>query len=84
MEQTENKSKGFGRFIVILAMVLIVVLLFRAPAINGLTSSGSKITGNAIADSGDVQTAKMKVVGGEYVIEPSEFKKGVLVQYFEQ
>ncbi|MEK6893134.1 MAG: cupredoxin domain-containing protein [Nanoarchaeota archaeon] len=81
----KNDKKYFFRFVLIFAVVLISAIIFGMSnpfGANANSSAQASATGNvaAIQDNGNVQVAKMKVSGGQYLIEPSSFKKGVPVR----
>ncbi|MEK6850301.1 MAG: cupredoxin domain-containing protein [Nanoarchaeota archaeon] len=69
-----------GFFII---FAVLVIMFFKgsgsATAIQG-TGNEVKVNYATSQVSGDVQIAKMKVVGGEYVIEPNSFKVGIPVK----
>ena len=75
-EITKNK-KSFFKFAAIFVLVLATIIFF---GFYGTRASNSAITGNVIANNGDVQIVKMHVENGRYVIEPSSFKQGVPVR----
>lgn len=66
----------------IIAAVLIIMFFKGSGNATAIQSTGNVVNANGIASqvSGDVQLAKMKVVGREYVIEPNSFKVGVPVR----
>lgn len=74
-----HKTLYKSAFLII--FLIIIIMLFK-----NFDSVGAVVNGNAIAiqpanvQSGDVQNAKMKVVGGKYIIEPNSFKVGVPVR----
>jgi uncharacterized protein len=68
-----------GKNIFYLGMIMIIVISMGIVMIKPGSSSSSEITGNVVA-GGKVQNVKVKVVNGEYILEPSELKKDVLVR----
>lgn len=71
--------KGMFKVAFVVIMLIVIVMLFKG--FNISTATGNVValaSGNA--QSGDIQVAKMKVVGSQYVIEPSSFKVGVPVK----
>ena len=80
-ELGKKNRKSFFRFVIVFAVVLLAVMLFKFYGANAILNNNSVITGNAIANSdGNAQTAKMYVEGSQYIIEPNSFKVGVPVR----
>lgn len=65
----------------IFTIAVIILIVFGAFLIKGSDTSGVKsVSGKTVASTGDVQVVKLSVVNGDYVLNPSQLKKGVTVR----
>ncbi|MEK6832472.1 MAG: cupredoxin domain-containing protein [Nanoarchaeota archaeon] len=62
------------------ALFLIVALIMGFGIFIFMGSGGAKIAGNLIDSKGEVQIIKLSVQGSNYVMNPSEVKKGIPVR----
>ncbi len=77
------KRSALYKIFGVVVLIVIVLMLFNIFSNGGAqTNVDSKnyLAGNVVAASGDVQVAKIRVDGGQYIIEPSSFKKGITVR----
>ncbi len=71
------KVCGFALFVV---AVLVLFNNFSKAGVSASSGEGIALEGNSAKVAGDAQVAKMRVVNGNYIIEPSEFKVGTNVR----
>src|SRR3989338_5220758 len=78
-EEMTKSNKLFFKFAVIFILVIAAVLLFKASgAYTGNVVAATSTTNTAY--SGDAQIVKMKVVNGQYILEPNTVKEGIPVR----
>lgn len=74
----------FAAIILVVAVAFTVFMVSKhdspSSATSQITTTGNALTGANTATTGEVQNAKLSVVGGTYIITPSTLKKGIPVR----
>lgn len=77
-------QKALFKYTAIIIVLIITIMVFRSYGVSSIKSIPSKIstpTGDSVAGyDSNVQVVKMKVVGGNYILEPNTVKKGLPVR----